>query len=429
VSSALSWRLSRLIYFARRVRGSIAQRGWRGALERLVQQRQGLRAMLWPQAQIDTLPLPLVQDAPSARRVLVMDSMVPDPIRDSGSMRLSQILQLLHEDGWRVDFIAADGFATRDDAMRLAAMGVHYQPQNPMEWLRSEGPSLDAVMLSRLPVAAQYLGMVRQVAPQATVVFDTVDLHYVRELRAAALTDNRKLHRHAMQSRKREIDAISRSDVTLVVSPDEQAMLASELPEARVELLSNIHEIHGPGQGFEGRRDLLFIGGFGHPPNADAMRWFATDILPLLREAEPELVLHMVGDIDDASRRSLVRDGLHIHGRVDDIDPLMRNCRVSVAPLRFGAGVKGKVNLAMSYGLPVVVTSVAAEGMYLRDGVNALIADGAAGFAQSVLRLYRDATLWQHLSDAALQNVHDHFSVEQAQASLRRVLPAPAHRG
>ncbi|WP_114240527.1 glycosyltransferase [Dyella sp. C9] len=421
MNNVFAWRLSRLIYFVRRVKGSIAQRGWHGAFKRLVQQRQGLRSMLWPRAEASALPVPAITDREGARRLLVIESMVPDPVRDSGSMRLSHMLGLLHEDGWRIDFIAADGFATPDDVVRLADLGVHYQPQNPLDWLRREGGKLDAVMLSRLPVAAQYLDVVRQQAPRATIVFDTVDLHFVREQRAAALTGNARLLRHAVQSRKHEIDAISRSDVTLVVSPEEQATLARELPGARVELVSNIHEVYGRKQGFKARKDLLFVGGFGHPPNADAVRWFADEILPLLRAQEPALVLHVAGDIDDASRRSLTREGLRIHGRVGDIAPLMEQCRVSVAPLRFGAGVKGKVNLAMSYGLPVVVTSIAAEGMHLEDRVNAMIGDGAEAFAQAVLQVYRDEGLWSRLSDASLQNVHDHFSVEQARASLRRV--------
>lgn len=426
MNNAFTWRISRLLYFARRIKGSIAQRGVRGAFHRLLQQGVGFRSMLGTAAATGVDVRMPGHDGNGTRRILVVDSMVPDPIRDSGSMRLTQMMQLLHEQGWRIDFVAADGFATPADIARLANIGVRYQHGNPFRWLRQEGQELDAVLLCRLPVASQYLGVIRQSSPQAKVVFDTVDLHYVREQRAAALTGNKRLYRHAAQSRRRELDAISRSDATLVVSQEERLTLARELPNTRVELLSNIHAIHGRGKGFEARRDLLFIGGFGHPPNADAMQWFAQEILPLLRASEPSLVLHVVGDIDEASRRALTRDGLVIHGRVDDIEPLMHSCRVSVAPLRFGAGVKGKVNLAMSYGLPVVVTSVAAEGMFLVDESNALIADDANGFARAILRLCRDRDLWMQLSDGALENVRHHFSIEQARNTLLRVFSRPS---
>jgi glycosyltransferase involved in cell wall biosynthesis len=421
VNNTFTWRVSRLLYFARRIKGSIAHRGVRGAFQRLLQQSGGLRSMLGATTATQINVRAPVRDGAAMRRILVVDSMVPDPIRDSGSMRLMQMMELLHEQGWRIDFIAADGFATAADIVRLANIGVCYQAGNPLRWLRQQGSKLDAVLLCRLPVASQYLGFIRQSSPHAKVVFDTVDLHYVREQRAAALTGNKRLYRHAEQSRRRELDAISRSDVTLVVSQEERLTLVRELPSIRVELLSNIHAIHGRRMDFDARRDLLFIGGFGHPPNADAMQWFAQEILPLLRASEPSLVLHVVGDIDEASRRALARDGLVIHGRVDNIEPLMQRCRVSVAPLRFGAGVKGKVNLAMSYGLPVVVTSIAAEGMFLADESNALVADDPKGFASAILRLYRDRDLWIRLSDGALENVRHHFSVEQARRTLLRV--------
>jgi hypothetical protein len=406
------------------VKGSIALRGWHGTINRIFQERSRVQSAFRSRADQD-LAVPTKAGAPYTghlqRRMLVVDSMTPDPTRDSGSMRLTQMLDLLHQDGWSIDFFADDGYASAEDARRLAGIGVTVHQGSLLRWLRDEGADLDAILLCRQPVACQYLGLARKLAPSATVVFDTVDLHYLREQRAAELADSNRLRRHAAQSRKHELEAISRSDVTFVVSPEEQATLARELPGARIELLSNIHEIHGRREGFEARRDLLFIGGFGHPPNADAVRWFATEILPILRSEEPDLALHVVGDIDEPSRLTLARNGIHIHGRVKDLAALMDSCRISVAPLRFGAGVKGKVNLSMSYGMPVVVTSVAAEGMHLENGVNALIADDAAGFAAAILRLYRDGDLWQRLSDAALDNVRDHFSVDHARQTLRQV--------
>ncbi len=345
-------------------------------------------------------------------------------------MRLAHVLSLLHAAGWRIDFIAADGFVRPDDVKRLARMGAHCQTGSPAEWLARRGDTVDAVMLNRLPVASQFIDATRRHAPKAMVVFDTVDLHYVREERAAALTDNPRLRRHAMRSRRKELGIIARCDTTLVVSQEEMTVLANELPKARIELLSNIHDVHGRLQGFVPRRDLLFIGGFGHPPNADAVRWFAESILPLLRTEEPAMILHVVGDIDKASRNALKHDGLQIHGRVHDLEPLMRSCRVSIAPLRFGAGVKGKINLAMSYGIPVVATTVAAEGMHLESGTSAMIADEPRAFAQAVLELYRNEALWLRISDAAIENVRDHFSVEHARMALQRIFPTqtPTHR-
>jgi glycosyltransferase involved in cell wall biosynthesis len=133
-----------------------------------------------------------------------------------------------------------------------------------------------------------------------------------------------------------------------------------------------------------------------------------------------------VGDIDATGRRAIERDGIVVHGRVDDLSGILGRARLSVAPLRFGAGVKGKVNLAMSHGLPVVLTSLAAEGMHLREGHDALVADDAASMADAINRLYHDPQLWLHLSDAGLENVRRHFSVDLARSTLRTVLKDPA---
>lgn len=426
MNNAFTWRVSRLLYFMQRAKGSIALRGWRGTLQHLLRQRAEATTAAPQETSMPAVASPRRVPGQPRRHVLVIDSVVPDPTRDSGSVRACQILQLLHEDGWDISFLAGDGFASPADIARLARLGVHYVAGHPLRWLREHGPQLDAALLSRVPIATQYMGLVRRNAPAAKVVFDTVDLHYVREQRAAHLTNNKRLQRHAEHSRQREWRAIANSDVTLVVSAEEQSTLARDLPGSRVVLLSNIHEVHGRRCGFDARRDLLFVGGFGHPPNADSMRWFVSDILPLLRQEAPDLMLHLVGDIDEASRHALAHPGVEIHGRVEHLEPLLDGCRVSIAPLRFGAGVKGKVNLAMSYGLPVVVTPVAAEGMHLVDGTDALVAADAASFAAAVLRLYRDPALWLRLSDGGVANVQNHFSVAQARRTLQAVFAKTA---
>jgi glycosyltransferase involved in cell wall biosynthesis len=199
-------------------------------------------------------------------------------------------------------------------------------------------------------------------------------------------------------------------------------MLGRLLPGARVDLLSNIHAVYGRQAGFDGRRDLLFVGGHGHPPNADAMRWMASEILPALRRVHPEVRIFVAGDVPDNERRVLEDTGLDMLGRVPDLAPLMNSTLASIAPLRFGAGVKGKVNMAMSHGLPVIGSIVAVEGMRLIDGVDVLVADDADAFAAAYSRLAADEALWRSLSDHAMENVRAHFSADAALAALRRAI-------
>lgn len=358
--------------------------------------------------------------------ILVVDSMTPDPTRDSGSLRLSAILGLLDEQGWQVSLLPDDGRASQSEIQALGALGteVHCLPwtKNPLQWLQEHGRTLHAVVLCRHAVAGQYADLVRKHAPQALLLFDTVDLHYLREQRAAELSGSPSMARQARASRRSELTLVKKADVTFVVSPHEQTLLRAELPHARVELLSNIHDVHGSQALPAERNDLVFIGGCSHPPNVDALRWIAAEILPLIRKHHPDLRIHVLGDMTDAIRQELATPGLELHGRVPDLSPWLGTSLASLAPLRFGAGVKGKINMAMSYGVPVIATTIAAEGMQLVDGDNVLIADNAPAFAEAVWRLRHDDRLWMRLSLGGQDNVRRHFSREAAAETLRRSL-------
>lgn len=358
--------------------------------------------------------------------ILVVDVATPDPSRDSGSLRLFEILRILHHEGWRVSFAPDDGFADEASIAALGSLGVQVlcRPEITQlpKWLKQHGASLHAVMLCRHTVAGQYTELVRRTAPQAKLILDTVDLHFVREQRAAELDDSPSLRRQAEASRRSELALIEQCDVSFVVSPEEQALLQRLAPHAHVELLSNIHHVHGRQYPYEGRQDLVFIGGYGHPPNADAIHWIADKLAPLLHAAFPDMRVHILGDLPESLRASLQRPGVDIHGRVEDLTPWLDHCLASLAPLRFGAGVKGKINMAMSFGLPVIATDIAIEGMQLRHDENVLVANQPTDMIEAIRRLASDENLWLRLSDAGLENVREHFSPAAARETLRKVL-------
>jgi hypothetical protein len=229
--------------------------------------------------------------------------------------------------------------------------------------------------------------------------------------------------RHAAQTKQQELKLMRETDVTLVVSAAERELLVRELPTRHIEVLSNVHAVHGCRKPFAERRDLVFIGGFQHPPNIDAVCWFVGEVMPLLRADTSAPRLHVIGSKVPAEILVLAADDVIVHGFVPDIAPYLDDARLSVAPLRYGAGVKGKINMAMSYGLPVVATPVAVEGMHARPGVDVIVAETAADFAAAIRRGYDDETLWQTLSANGLANVGRHFSFDAARAALLRVLP------
>ncbi len=372
-----------------------------------------------------TVPTPTLLHR-KQKEILIIDAQTPRPNHDSGSLRLVNLMRLLREEGAHVVFMPADRNAIAPHTQRLQQLGIEawHAPfaARPPGWLREHGPRFDAVMVSRHYVAHEFFPLLRAHAPQATLIFDTVDLHYLRERRGAELANDAVLLRSAERTRSLELDVISAADITLVVSETERALLRKDAPNARVELLSNLHRIAGAGRPFAQRHDIVFVGGFRHPPNVDAVRWFVDEVWPAIHNRLPGVQFHCIGSDTPPEIENLSsQPGVIVHGHVADIDPFMDGCRIAVAPLRYGAGVKGKINLSMAHGQPVIATACAVEGMYLQNGRDVLAADDAISFADAVVHLYTDEALWQQLASNGLRNVADNFSLDAARQTVRSV--------
>ncbi|SMR75931.1 MULTISPECIES: glycosyltransferase [Stenotrophomonas] len=392
---------------------------------------QGVFAARWA---AELAARPKVGEVPSPalllrgrRQVLILDEEVPRPERDSGSLRQVNLIRLLLQGGAHVVFVPTrrehGGVAT--EALQRMGVEVWYTPflDGVAGWLRSHGTRFNVVMMVRHHVANECLPLLKRYAPQARTVFDTVDLHYLRERRGAEVAGDAGLLRNAERTRASELAVMDRCDITVLVSAAEREQLQADAPQVRVELISNLHEVAGTGAPFAQRHDLVFVGGFRHPPNLDAMEWFIGDVFPHIHAALPQARLHCIGAGAPDTLLALAANqpGVVMHGFVEDIVPYMDGARIAIAPLRFGAGVKGKINLSMAHGQPVVGTTCAVEGMHLRAGQDVLVADDAAGFAEAVVRLYQDPMLWQQLAAAGLANVAEHFSLDAASATVQRV--------
>ncbi len=361
-----------------------------------------------------------------AGRVLLIDANTPEPDQDSGSMRYVHLIRVFQDLGFQVTFFADNRAYLPGYTERLRALGVevlfHPWLADPVAFFKQRGAEFDAVMISRHYVARHYVALVREHAHRAKLVFDTVDLHFLREQRAAQVAGSEALERAADATKAAEIELARKCDVTLVVSPFEQKLLLELVPGARVDVLSNIHEVAGRRAEFAARKDFWFIGGFQHQPNVDAMQWFVGEVWPAIRDRLPDALFHIVGSKMPDCIAALAGNGVIAHGFVDNVERFLDGCRVAVAPLRFGAGVKGKVNQSMAYGQPVVATTLAVEGMAIDHETEALVADDAQTFALECARLYGDEALWLKLSDAALRNIEKHFSFAAAKLALAQVL-------
>jgi GT2 family glycosyltransferase/glycosyltransferase involved in cell wall biosynthesis len=361
--------------------------------------------------------------------VLVVEACMLTPDQDAGSVRMLAIMELMTEMGVQVSFVADNLEYRQPYVSQLQQTGIEvwHRPhlRSVAQLLEQDGAHFDVIIFCRHYIANQYVGQVRQYAPQARIWFDTVDLHYLREERLAELQQSAKLAEIAADTKRQELGVMEQSDLTFVVSPVELGILAQAVPSARVEILSLIHEPVADTPDFKKRNGLLFVGGFQHPPNVDAVNWFIKEVWPLLIVELPDISLRVVGSKMPDSMRELAQPGIEILGFVQDIDPLLHSSKVSIAPLRYGAGVKGKVNQALSYGLPVVATSTGIEGMYLDHEKNVLVGDTPAAFAQAIVRLHRDEILWNTLSEGGKANIRQTFSRDVASKTLHRLLALP----
>jgi GT2 family glycosyltransferase len=347
--------------------------------------------------------------------VLVADYLMPTPDRDAGSQRMLWLLDLIARRAARVTLVLMDGVWYPEYGDRLRDRGIEVQPlvDRSLASLLNERRGLyQLAVLSRRIVADPWIELVRKLQPEATIVFDTVDLESLRLERESAFL---REHGEAVVDadvaaiRRSEIRLFHESDYTAAVTEAEAARIRELCPDARVIVLPTVHTVRPAPPPFAGRRGLLFIGGFNHRPNVDGVAWFVREILPRVRE-RMDATLTVVGPdapqwlIDDCG------PSVTFTGWLPDAAPAFDAARLFVAPLRYGAGMKGKVGHAMSMGLPVVTTSVGAEGMDLTDGVEALIRDAPEPFADAVTELMDDEALWTKLSMNGRRAVAERWS-------------------
>lgn len=356
----------------------------------------------------------------------------------SGGLRLKTIMELLSAAGWSLVFgslyssekqpgvlSSHEGRIRYEDLLREAGVSQFvYGIEEVQAFIRASGRGLDWAFLSFPEVASAIIPSIRSHSRKTRIIFDMVDFHALRLSREAALQGDAELLREAERQKAIEIACAEAADLTVAVSADEKAALLELVPQAAVEVLPNIFSIprEAPA-GVAGRKGLLFVGGFWHRPNGDAVRWFVEHILPRIRREAPETVLTIVGSNMGEDVRALgERPGVEVLGFVEDLAPLFQVSRAFVAPLRFGAGMKGKVGQSMAHGLPVVATTIGAEGMNLRHGEHVLVADGEEEFAGEVLRLLGDDVLWTRLSERGLGLIEATLSVRVIRSQLEALL-------
>ena len=367
------------------------------------------------------------KDRMAQRRVLVLEHCTPTPDQDAGSVSVFNILLLLRNMGYQVTFIPEDNFLYMSDYTTLlqrVGIEVLYHPyQNSVEQhLIESGSRYDLAFLFRPAVVQKHLQAVRKYAPQAKVLFYTHDLHYLRMLREAALQNNSDKKTAALEMQQIELAAMRAVDASILVSPAELEVLRTDLPDQKLHVLPLILDIPGTDIPFSQRNDIVFVGGFQHPPNIDAVQHFVAEVMPRLRPLLPGIRFFVVGSKPTAEIHALAGDDVIISGFIPDLTSYLNRMRVAVAPLRYGAGVKGKIGTAMAAGLPTVATELGAEGMGLTDGENIFVADDPQLYAEVIARLYKDESLWNHVSRSGIIFSEQAWGLAAGEANLERIL-------
>lgn len=367
------------------------------------------------------------------KRILVIWARIPTPDIDAGSLRVYNLLLLLGRMSHRATLVASFPSSwspysehLEQDTKRMKDIGVEVPSDSAAtsveNHLRQNGGRYDIVVLGGDYVAAKHAASVRTYAPQAIVLFDMGDVHYLRHYREAKATGNLRALKRALKSKTREIRGIKQADHTVVVSPIEKTLLEKDCPGASVHVIPIIQEPHGCTKPFLERKDVVFLGSFQHGPNLDAVKYLMEEIYPQVRGKIPGVRCYIIGaDPPDFIKRFASSDVI-VTGHVPDLSPYFDNCRVCLAPLRFGSGVKGKVLMSMSYGVPVVGSSIAAEGLHVVDGRHVLVADDANDFCDALVTAYQDEEVWNRLSRNGLDIVSEHFSFNAVRGKLTELL-------
>ena len=358
------------------------------------------------------------------KTILMIDHYVPTFDKDAGSRTTFQYIKLFLSKGYSVKFIG-DNYARHEIepyCSILLQMGVEvlygqWYFKNWKSWVAENAKYIDFAWLARPHIAAKYIDFIKDNTGIKIIYFGH-DLHFLRMQREYELTGNEKLKSSIAETRENEFAIMRKSDVVYYPSHFEEQTVKEIDSSINVKAINlYLYDTKESCTGYldEKRHGILFVGGFSHTPNVDAVKWFAAEIFPKIREKNPNISFIIAGSNAPDEIRALDGNGIVFKGFVTDeeLSDLYSNCRIVVVPLRYGAGVKGKVLEALYNGCPLVTTDIGAEGIKGIEGV-AEIQNEPEGFARAILDLYEDGQRLAEMSRKSVAFIRENFSTEAA---------------
>lgn len=355
--------------------------------------------------------------------ILVVDHYVPTYDKDAGSKTTFQYLKMFLKKGYAVKFLGDNFLHEEPYSTTLQQMGIEilYGPEYQSgiwDWIMKNKDEIDFAYLNRPHIATKYVDFLKK-NTDIKIIYYGHDLHFLREYREYELTGDIQKKRESDYWKSIEFSLMEKAAVSYYPSYVEEEAIHAVKPEIPVKAITAyVYEsfLENIDRDFEKREGLLFVGGFAHPPNADAVLWFAREVFPKIRE-KLSVNFYVVGSKVTEEIKALEQpgSGIIVKGFVteEELSRLYAECRVVVVPLRYGAGVKGKVVEAVYNGAAIVTTSVGAEGIPEAEHVMR-IADEPEAFAAAVTEIYESPETCLSMSEATQSYIREHFSVDAA---------------
>jgi GT2 family glycosyltransferase/glycosyltransferase involved in cell wall biosynthesis len=402
------------------INGPLFQRKWAASFD-------GPTEPTYPEAE-------RIKDRGILGRALFLDHDTPRPDRDAGSHAALVEMDLVQSLGYKVTLLPANlaWLGTYTEALQRRGIEVIHAPfvLSRRQFLEERGQEFDLVYVTRYTIAAESLPLLREHAPQAKLLFCNADLHYLRQLRAARAEaldgDGRDRALEAVQAvKQRELEVMRQVNLTLSYSEVERAVIEAEtLGEAPTAACPWV--VEGPDQPAPraGRSGVAFLGSYGHPPNRDAVDHFLEQVWPQVHQQHPSWQFHIYGSglSRDLAATWQAIPGVQVEGWIADVAQLYQRHELVVAPLRSGAGIKGKVMAAAAHGMPQVLSPLAAESTGLRHGQEVWIASTPEQWVEAIEQLCSNPQAWQRMSTAAHAYAREHFGRAQGLALMREAL-------
>jgi GT2 family glycosyltransferase len=367
----------------------------------------------------------LAKDRNHSFRVLYIDETMPTPDKDAGSVTAYNLMILLRSLGAQVTFIPLNLFNYEPYTKNLQKIGIEvlYAPfiKSIEEHLLDKGSRYNLAIVARPSPASLVFDNIKKYCKNIKIIYNSVDIHFLRMERQLNYYSNIKKD-DVLKMKLLELYLIKKADASIILSKEELRIISKDVSEKKLYLMPLMLSVKEEVKTFRDRQNFLFIGGFLHQPNIDAVIYFVKEIMPILRKSLPGANFLIIGSHAPKEILDLAAKDIKVLGFVPDISKIFDQIRLSVTPIRYGAGIKGKIGTSMAFGVPVVSTSIGAEGMGLKNKKNLIIADTPEDFAVAVRELYKSHKLWQKISKESLLFAKKSWSEEAILKTMKLIL-------